>query len=296
MRYLGFKYPKTLLVIILFITAVCIYLLPKIQIDNDIDVYFDKKSQSFISFEDWKEEFGADEIVVVAFKSDDIFKPEPLRLIQRLTESFESLKYVRKVTSLTNVNDVIGLKEDFIVRPLIEEIPVTYQQLQDLKKRALANPLYIKDIISEDAKTAGIFIELDDPADIENDIYKKETINSIKEILRKEFSETQKYYISGGAAVEHFYTLYTQEDLKKFFPLIISIVFFILLFTLRSASGVIASLLTVLISISWTMAFLYLCGFSINSSSAIIPPIIMALAVADSIHLITEYAQRRKKN
>ena len=120
-----------ILFVILFVVS-ALGFLPKITIDNSVDVFFDKNSKSYIDFQEWKEQFGSDQIVIVAFEDKDIFTADNLTLISDLTEKFESIKNVSEVTSLTNVNNIIGFENDFIVEPLVDDVPSELKELKEI--------------------------------------------------------------------------------------------------------------------------------------------------------------------
>ena len=284
------KYPWLVLSLVSIITIGTLFFVPKIKLDNSVDVFFDKKSGSYINFQEWKEQFGSDDIVIVAFKDNDIFTSDNLRLIERLTEKFESLKYVDNVVSLTNVNDIIGEKDDFIVELLIEDIPEEIEGLTELKNRALANPLYVKNVISENGKTTAFIVELVKTEGLGEDDYKKNTVSSVYKILDDEIGKSKEYFISGRTATEYFYTSYMQRDLITFIPLMFFIIVVMLFFAFRDKVKVFLSLGVIVVSFLWTMAFLYFCGYTINNMSAIIPPIIIAIAIADTMHLIAVFS------
>ena len=281
----------SIIIFIFFLAIVLSFFLPKIKINHSVDVFFDKKSESYIEFEKWKEQFGSNQIIIVAFQDKDIFTQKNLELISALTEKFEALPYVEEVTSLTNVNDIVGEENNFIVKPLIEKIPAQPAQLKQLKKQALSNPLYLKNIISSDGKTTAILIELEREA---GEKQKKEVMEEVIKIVKK--NPEKKFYISGFTAIEYFYTLYMQNDLKRFLPFIFVIIILILVLTFRRWEGVVLPLLVIIVSFIFTMSFLYFCGFSINNVTTIIPPIILAIAVADSVHFVAEGMNMRRKD
>ena len=96
------------------------FILPRIPLDDDIESFWDKKSESYRQFQDWQDEFGNDRFIIVAFSDEDIFTQKNLQLISRLSEAFLDLKYVRHVTSLTTLNDIVGDEDNFIVERLIK--------------------------------------------------------------------------------------------------------------------------------------------------------------------------------
>ncbi|MCQ9207634.1 MAG: MMPL family transporter, partial [Omnitrophica bacterium] len=184
-------------------------------------------------------------------------------------------------------------ENDFIIRPLIEDIPESKQELFNLKNRALSNPLYLKNLISVDGKTTGIILELEDLEE-EKGARKKKVMQNVQKIAKQEFQRGRPCYISGPTPMEVYYFSYLQRDLKHFIPLCFLIITVIVLFSFRNTAGLILSLAVIIVSLVWTMFFLYSCGFLINSITSIVPIIILGLALAGSIHIITKCLERKR--
>ena len=275
--------------------ACALFFIPKIHIDNSVDVFFNKKGDSYIHFQEWKDQFGSDELIIVAFTDENIFTKANLGLIDNLTEEFEVLTWVDNVRSLTNVNNIIGHEKDFIVEKLVEDMPADEKGFNVLREAALDNPLYTKNIISEDGKTTAILVELE-KGDVEKDSRKKETIESIKKLLEEPQFSQKKYYISGLSTIEYYYALYMQDDLKTFMPFMFMIIIAILYISFRKTKIVLLPLMAIGISLSFAMAFLYFLGYSINNVTTLIPPLLMAIMIADSIHLVGETIQSARDN
>ena len=144
-----FHHPVFVILVTAVIFIASAVILPFLHIDNSVDVFFNKKGSAYINFQEWKKQFGSDEVIIVALRTDDIFTVQNLSLIADLTEKFESLDYVDNVTSLSTVNTVIGRDQDFIVEHLIEETPDDLKELAGLKEIAVNDPLYVKNVISE---------------------------------------------------------------------------------------------------------------------------------------------------
>lgn len=288
------RHSRAILVVIVLITAVAAFLLPALKFDNSVDVFFNKHGESYLGFEEWKEQFGSDQVVMVAFSDRDIFTAENLRLIDFLTSRFERLPSVDKVRSLTNVNDIIGDENDFVVERFIGTIPSDEAHLAALRERALNNPLYKDTLISKDSRTTALVIELRQKEGA-GDTDKQGAIESIEAILKKEFPPHKAYYVSGLTAIEHYYGRYMHDDFKRFVPLIFIIIAAILLISFRSVIAALLPLCSITLSLVWTMGFMVACGISINNVTTIIPPILLAVAVADNIHFVGEAIERAHK-
>lgn len=293
-----FRHPILIISIsaVLFILSAII--LPSLHIDNSVDVFFNKKGDAYINFQEWKKQFGTDERIIVALSFNDVFYSYSLEQISNLSEQFEQIPYVEDVMSLTTVNTTIGDERDFIVERLIEEIPQDKQGLADLKKVAINDPLYVKNVVSSDGKVAAIIVELQEQhGEGKDDSYKKKVITQIEDILKAQenFPKSMRYYISGLTAIEYYYASYMQEDFKAFMPFLFLMIIAVMYISFRSIKLVALSLFSIMISVACSMALLHLLGFSVNNVTTIIPPILMAIMIADSVHVIGEALQRKKQ-
>ncbi|MGP8331883.1 MAG: hypothetical protein ACT6FB_06050, partial [Methanosarcinaceae archaeon] len=162
---------------ILFLIISIIFALPFIAftpfiktVDN-VD-YFTLQNDPDVEFYDkFKEIFGNDEFFIIAFEKNDIFTSENLSLLQKVTDELEDIDDIREVKSLANVDDTIGGPDYFEVRKFLEDIPDGKNGLEKIKKQAINNPLFVKNLISPNARTAAIIVSTYDRPD--DDYYRK---------------------------------------------------------------------------------------------------------------------------
>lgn len=297
LKYIRFIFRHSIFIIIstLIITAAAAAVLLNLKIDNSVDVFFNKNGDRFINFEHWKDQFGTDEVVIVALETEDAFTARNLSLISHLTHQFESLEHVDQVTSLTNVNTIIGRDQDFIIEHLIEDIPQGDDALAALKEAAVRDPLYVKNVVSSDGTVAAILVELEKYQGNDKDSrYKKKVILEIQDILRAAVPADVSYHLTGSMAIEYFYAAYMQEDFKAFMPFLFLMIIAVMYFSFRSVKLVVLPLVAIMVSVACTMALLHLLGYSVNNVTTIIPPILMAIIIADSVHVIGEGMSRRR--
>ncbi|MCK5613144.1 MMPL family transporter, partial [Candidatus Pacearchaeota archaeon] len=280
----------TIIILVFFIAS--LFFVVHVKIDSSPEVFFNKEGKSYLSFQAWKEQFGSDDLIIIAFSDEDIFTEKNLALITDLSEKIEFLDYVDSVQSLTTVNNIIGYENDFIVDRLINDIPSDQATLSQLKIEAISNPLFKKNLVSSDGKTTALIIELEHVLGGEDE-YKKEVMEHVIKILKQK-NET-KFYVSGSIATGYFISLYMQKDLNIFIPIMFAMIILILYVYFRKIRIIVFPLMTIGISLSFSLAVLNLLGYSINNLTTIIPPILMAIAIADSIHFMDESIQRKKK-
>ncbi|MCK5343369.1 MAG: MMPL family transporter, partial [Candidatus Heimdallarchaeota archaeon] len=104
------------------------------------------------------------------------------------------------------------------------------------------------------------------------------------------------YYISGLTAIEYFYAAYMQDDFKAFMPFLFLMIIVAMYLSFRSIKLTVLPLLSIMVSVACSMALLHLMGFSVNNVTTIIPPILMAIMIADSVHVIGEALERKRKS
>lgn len=290
-----FRHPFAIVAATGIVFLASLAVLPQLRIDNSVDVFFNKKGANYLNFETWKEQFGSDEIIIVALEADDIFVKKNLELIDRLTQSFESLEYVENVTSLTTVNNIIGQEQDFIIERLVEEIPDAPEAMADLKARATRDELYAGNVISKDGRVTAVIVELENVQGENND-HKKKVIEEVFDILRRDVPSDITFHVSGPTVIEHFYAAYMQDDFKAFMPFLFLMIIAVMYLSFRSAKLVALPLLLIVITVAFSMALLHLLGYSVNNVTTIIPPILMAILIAEGVHIIGEGKERCRKN
>ena len=259
----------------------------RIELDNTLDVFFNPRTESNRLFAEWKEHFGrSSRLLLAVFTDHDLFTEENLALVSRLTERMAAAPHVRKATSLTTVNHVRGDGHDLVVEPLIQDIPTDAAALRALRARALAQPLFVKNIVSPDGRTAGILIELE-PLSAADGFAEKQSVEALARILREEVPASKQPHLAGGPVAEYYYNLYMQSDLTRFMPIAFALIGACLYGFFRRIRMVALAVSTVLLSVLFTLAFLRLNGYKINNTTTIVPPVVMTIAVAHAVHFLT---------
>ncbi len=160
------------------------------------------------------------------------------------------------------------------------------EELKEKKKIAL-NEKQVKNVyISEDGKVAVLLLTPQFPdfaQDKSNDLYHR-----IHKILDTEEQRSgYKFYVGGIPEMSVAFEKYIGEDTKIIMPLMVVFILLTMLFLFRSLAGMIAPMLVIFLSTIGTLGIAYLIGFDLDSMSAMAPPVLMAIGIADSIHILT---------
>jgi uncharacterized protein len=284
------QHPWTFLIVTLLVGFFFMSFLPKVKTVNNVD-YFTLKNDPDIKFYDhFKEVFGNDEFFVIAFEKENIFTKKNLTLLKSITEQVESLDDVRKVRSLANVDDTIGGEDYFEVKKFLEGIPESTEDLQMLKSQAIGNPLYLKNLISPDARTTAIVVFTQNHPSDEN--YRKRLLEKVDSILDPYRKQGEKFELAGWTTTNVSLAEYMIKDLATFIPITYLLIGTVIYFLFRNIRITLLALANIGICLGSTMGLFGLLGIRINNVTTIIPPVIMALSLSDTVHIFSHLEKR----
>ncbi|MBL4608223.1 MAG: MMPL family transporter [Pseudomonadales bacterium] len=150
---------KVLLGILAIIAALVIHL-PKITIDTSTEGFLYKNDPKILAYNDFRNQFGRDERIIIAIKTDDVFAPDFLKTLFALHSEIEQkAPYIKEVNSLKNARKTTGNEQELVVEDLFEGgIPDDAKALETIKQFTLSNPIYKNLYLNEDATFTTIII------------------------------------------------------------------------------------------------------------------------------------------
>ncbi len=286
-----------------------------LQFDTSNEGFLHDDDPILLTYNDFRDQFGRDDMLVITIESDNIFSKEFLTKLNQLhDELYEKVPYVNEITSMANARNTKGEGNVLLVDDLLENFPQTHKELEDLKQLVLQNPLYKNQLISEDSRFTTLMIESNaySGSEDEEDLFggfeeeqekidtttqgsgkflsdkeNSEFVQSAYEIATKYNSEDFTVYIAGSPIVMHYIKQFMQGDMKKFLRFAILIIGLCLFILFRRISGVILPLLTVILSLISTLGLMVLCGVSFKVPTTILPSFILAVGVGACVHILS---------
>lgn len=98
-----------------------------------------------------------------------------------------------------------------------------------------------------------------------------------------------RFYMAGRPVIEVTSGLNALEDMKVMVPLLIATIAALLFLVFRNLRGVLLPLLVVTVAIVWTMGAMAAMGVPMYTISTMLPVILIAVGIADGIHLMSHY-------
>lgn len=212
-----------------------------------------------------------------------------LARIKTITDEILKLKGIaaRDVSSFTTIDNILVEDDVLKIAPLMAAAPTTNEAVERIRKMLFDNPLFINRIISQDGKTAGIYIPLEHGAN------GKEIADKIREIIAKGTGE-EKFYITGDPVVSDTFVDSIFKLLAIFAPLAMLVMFIVRYLMFRDFFLSVVLMMDAMISVIWSMGLFIGLGCTIHIMSSMAPVFLMAIAT-DSMHIFNEFYFRYRE-
>ncbi|MEM1390422.1 MAG: efflux RND transporter permease subunit [Pseudomonadota bacterium] len=257
---------------------------------GDYRVFFGADNPDFIANENAQGTFGKpDNVAFVLIPSDkDVYTDDTIRAVHMLTEQSWTLPFVSRVDSLTNFQNTIGEDDDLIVEDLLWSVDeLSPDRIEYIESVATTEPLINGFVVSRDGEATIINAVVQMPSDIQS---AASTVSAKARAIRAEVLEAfpnNDIHITGVASLSAAFEEAGVRDSSTLIPLVYLFILIVMFFALRSISSVFASLTVIALSTLFGMGVGGWGGVELTPISLSAPTIILTIAVADAIHLIS---------
>lgn len=259
--------------------------LPDVKTVDNVDYFTIENDPDVAFYDELKTIFGNDEFFIIAFKKDNLFTKDNLESLKQLTDELSVIDGIRNIKSLSNVDDTIGEEDFFIVQKFLETIPDDPATLEELRKKAVGNPLYLKNLVSADGNTAAIVISVqkhpDDPG------FRKKIISRAETILEQYKDYTGEVYMAGWTITNLDLAEYMKKDIATFIPVTYGFIALAVFLFFRNIRLTIIAVANISLCMGCTMGLFPILGILLNNITTIVPPVIIALALCDTVHIFS---------
>ena len=274
--------------------------LKNLEFEGSYRIWFGEESKILKDYDNFRAVFGNDDAVTIMFSDEDgIFTPKALETIDTITRKLWETHYIARVDSITNyqyVHSDAEYPDEVVVEDFIEE-PTIYTKAELEKKReiALGEDIIVGKLISEDAKTTMIVGRMTPKAGDDPKV-SFQLRDAVLAIIQPEIEKNgYKFYLGGGPVINSSFIEVAQHDGGIFTPAVIVVAMVLLLIIFRKFSTMITSIVVVIFTFLIVLSIQVLLGFKLNNFTANIPVFVVAIGIADAMHLIWIYTIARKK-
>jgi len=324
--------PFKVILVVLLLLAAPIAHVPQIKMDTSTEGFMHPEDPVLIAYNKFRAQFGRDERIVLAIKSDNIFTIDFLKTLRDLHEEVEEkVPYLDDVTSLYNVRNTRGEGDKLITDDLLEPMPSTQKEADAIKKQAMASHFYKDLLLSEDATMTTMVIETDAYShegekevsdedafdegfsDASTDTIGDTVTDSVqsrkfltddenRELLKVLHTIVEKYrakgleiYVAGSPAVNNALKAQMQADMQKFTRVTFLIIIVFLFIMFRRISAVVYPLIVIILSLLATVGTMAWAGTAFKLPTQIVPSLLLAVSVGATVHILSIFFDRFNK-
>lgn len=258
---------------------------------GDYNIFFDGTNKQLLAFDEIQTTFAKTDnlAIVVAPASNDVFTPGILQLIQSLTVDSWQVPYSSRVDSIANYQHTEAFEDDLLVEDLLyEDYELTPERIAKVKSIALSEPVLKSALISEkgDVTVVNITVqlpEIDKTAEVQEVM---SHISAMLERYQQNYPDVE-FHKAGIIAMNYAFMTAAQEDSSTLVPTMLLVILVFLTIMLRSFLSVVATLIVIIGSVMATMGLSGWAGMFLSTATVNVPTLVMTLAVADCVHVIT---------
>ncbi|HBE91652.1 MAG TPA: RND transporter [Gammaproteobacteria bacterium] len=261
-----------------------------ISFKTDYRVFFSEDNPQLKAFEQLQNTYTKTDNVmfVLAPKDGNVFTPETLASVARLTEASWQIPYSIRVDSITNYQHTRAEGDDLLVADLVADPQqLSVDDFQAIRNIALNEPLLVHRLISENGQVTAVNITIQLPD--EGTGKEVPEITAFARDLVKEVeagNPNMDVYLTGMVIMNNSFPEVSIHDQQTLIPIMFGIVLLTLVLLLRSFSAMLATFLVIVFSIMAAMGLAGWLGIALTPPSASSPTIILTLAVADCVHVL----------
>ncbi|HCH1190364.1 TPA: MMPL family transporter [Vibrio parahaemolyticus] len=292
------KYSLLVLLATIFLIIVATIGGKNLYFRGDYDIFFDGTNKQLLAFDEIQTTFAKTDnlAIVIAPEDGDIFTPQTLSLIQKITVDAWQVPYSSRVDSIANYQHTEAFDDDLLVEDLLySEYELTPDRISKVKSIALSEPVLKSALVSEkgDVTVVNITVqlpEMDKTAEVEEVV---SSINAMIDRYQRAYPDVT-FHKAGIIAMNHAFMTAAQDDSSTLVPTMLVVILVFLTIMLRSILSVIATLIVIIGSVMATMGISGWAGMFLSTATVNVPTLIMTLAVADCVHVIATMRQSMK--
>jgi predicted RND superfamily exporter protein len=259
---------------------------PRIHLDPSLNRLMPEHDPQRVFYDRVRQIFGSDETLVVALVADDVFTPEHLSSVIQLTERLEEVEGVHHVVSLASALNIRASDGDLDIAPFLTEVPRDPAEIVRIREEALSNPIYAGNLVSRDGRATALVVYLLDMSERE---YIDRGIGEEIEAVAEAESGDASVWITGPPHIKAQTSRVLLSDVRLVVPMAFGLACLVAFLSFRTARGVLVPAGTILIALVWTIGAMGWSGRSLNLVTTILPPLILCIGFAYTVHVISEY-------
>lgn len=282
-------WPKTVIALGLLLIVGFASYLPALQKDTRADAFIPTDHPALLFRDKVKDIFGLQDPMVIAVINEGpngVFTPHSLELVEWLTRRLETVENIdpERITSLATENDIIGTSDGMLVEPFFEAPPQSQEAADRIRTAVMDFPLYLGSLVSRDGKGTLIVAELYEQSKAQQ-VYEE-----LLDIVEKApVQDEEQLHVAGEGAVAGYMGAYIDADAFRLNPIAGVIITFVCFVAFRTLRGTLLPGLVIAATAASALGLMAAADVRFFVITNALPVVLIGIAVADSIHILSQY-------
>ncbi len=296
--------------------------LSRLRLDTTTEGYLTASDPHLVEYIRFRQQFGSDDIVLVALESSSVFLPEQLHELRRLhRELAAGVPYLAHIVSLDSA--VVARQDDgqLVLDRLLAEDPAQWPPLEELARRAAEHPFIRGRLVAPDGTMALISLRVDPHARAESSSLEEAlagfptstpqaapagqtgnkgrpaltnrqndaVVVAVEEIVERHRQQGWRVHVCGTPILKKVLGWAMARDTLRLILLSLAVIAVLLWLIFRRPAGVLLPLLVVVSAVLVTMGLMVVCQRPFKSPTVILPSFLLAVGVGSSVHLLSHF-------
>ncbi|MBL4580326.1 MAG: MMPL family transporter [Gammaproteobacteria bacterium] len=268
-----------------------------IPFDNSTERYFVAGDPALIEYDNLIELFGDNEYLIVGFEAasheTDIFNPDTLRDIARVSDFLEYHEYVTQLRSITNFQFIHASGDDLRTDYLIEDVEDLIGNTAAIAntKNILNNEtLALDTLITRDFRHTRVAARVEYSSETSES--KVKLVQDLYRFVEEENLSSDSYilHLSGYPLAQERFETVSAEDVAILIPVMVALMVLILFFSFRSLWATIAPWLVIacgILLVQEIQGYLGIPHTTVDSGA--LAPTLIIIGIGITVHVLLEF-------
>lgn len=267
----------------------------RLSFTTDYRAFFSEDNPDLAQLEFIEDNFARAETLVITLAPDDgnVFTNDTLAALRWLTDEALRLPYAKGASSLTSYYPARGTEDALVIEALVPDEPMDASALDALRAETLSDERVTGITIAPEGDVTGLIVHFELPHDTPQ--LEIETVAREARAMMADFSERHPgitHHLGGVMMLNDAMSETLMGEARTLYPLAFLVMFGLLALLLRSATATAGTIGVILMSAGTAMGFAGWMGITLTSPSLTAGLVVMTLAVADCVHLLTTMGMR----
>jgi predicted RND superfamily exporter protein len=285
------SHPKKIVLLGLLLLVGVGSFLPLIEKDTRSDAFLAADNPALVYRDKIKALFGLSDPMVISVVSEgSIFSVQALKAVYDLTELVSDIHNIDPdgITSLATENNISGTQDGMEVSAFMDDKLESIEQVKTIQTDLRDFPLYQGSLLAVDESATLIVAEL-----LDETLAEQTYSDLVAAVNAYDLPQGLSVHVAGEGAISGFFGTYIDSDAQKLNPLAGLIITIIMLVAFLRFGVTLAGNIIIAASVLMTVAIMALLDVPFYVITNALPVILIGIAVADSIHVYSEYFERR---